>query len=160
MATFKSIILAAAVVLALSECSRPAKQTTVTTRTPFPQMSVEDGRIIKEREISIWEFSKTKQLDKLREILADDYIGYFVGGIMHPSDVLTQLRNTQFNNYHLSNIEVKPASNDVAIIYYDVTQDIVSADGTAWVPQIKASSVYAKRNGVWYSVFYQEMPVR
>ena len=160
MASFKAILLSAAVVFCLTQCSREAKQTSTPKAAAFPQMSVDDGRIIKEREISVWEFSKTKQLDKLREILADDYIGYFSSGIMHPSDVLNLLRNTQFNNYRLSNIQVKPVANDVAIIYYDVMQDVVGADGSKWIPEVQASSVYAKRNGIWYSIFYQEMPAQ
>ncbi len=126
----------------------------------LPQMSVEEGKTITARELSVWEFSKTRQYDKLREILADDYIGYFSTGIVHPSDVINMLKSATFTSYHLSNIQVKPVTENTAIIYYDVAQDVTGADAVKWVPQVQASSVYVKRNGVWYSVFYQEMAAK
>ncbi len=157
MAYFKAFIVGFAVIFTLSQCkSTPAKP----GNAAVPQMSKEDGQIITQREISIWEFSKTKQFDKLREILADDYIGYFTSGNMQPSEVINLLRNTTFTSYHLSNIVVKPVSENTAIIYYDVVQDVTAADGDKWIPEVAASSVYVKRNGTWYSVFYQEMPAK
>ena len=157
MASFKAIILSAGIIFSLSQCSKTPKTPVIAA---LPQMSKEEGKIITEREISVWEYSKTKQLDKLREILADDYIGYFSSGNMHPSDVVNLLRNTTINSYHLSNIQVKPVAENVAIIYYDVQQDVTGADGDKWIPNVEASSVYVKRNNVWYSVFYQEMEAK
>lgn len=157
MASFKAILLSAAVIFSLSQCKQTPK---TPDNSALPQMSQEEGKVITAREISVWEFSKTKQLDKLREILADDYIGYFVTGNSRPSDVLNLLRNTTFTSYHLSNIVVKPVTETTAIIYYNVQQDVTAADGSKWIPEVAASSVYVKRNGVWYSVFYQEMPAK
>jgi len=158
MATFKAILFSGIIILSLSQC----KQSTTTTspqKQTLPQMTKEEGQIITAREISVWEYSKTKQLDKLREILADDYTGYFVTGNMQPSDVINLLRNSTFTSYHLSNINVKPIAENVAIISYHVMQDVTGADGIKWVPELAAASTYVKRNGVWYSVFYQEMPL-
>jgi hypothetical protein len=158
MATLKAILFSGIIILSLSQC----KQSTTTTspqKQSLPQMTKEEGQIITTREISVWEYSKTKQLDKLREILADDYTGYFVTGNMQPSDVINLLRNSTFTSYHLSNINVKPIAENVAIISYHVMQDVTGADGIKWVPELAAASTYVKRNGVWYSVFYQEMPL-
>ena len=157
MASFKAFALIPAVIFCLCQCRSSAPKSGAGA---VPQMSKEEGNIIIQREISVWEFSKTKQFDKLREILADDYIGYFTSGSVQPSEDINLLRNTTINSYHLSNITVKPVADNVAIIYYTVDQDVVSATGEKWIPQVAASSVYAKRNGVWYSVFYQEMPAR
>lgn len=158
MATLKAILFSGIIILSLSQC----KQSTTTTspqKQSLPQMTKEEGQVITAREISVWEYSKTKQLDKLREILADDYTGYFVTGNMQPSDVINLLRNSTFTSYHLSNINVKPIAENVAIISYHVMQDVTGADGIKWVPELAAASTYVKRNGVWYSVFYQEMPL-
>ena len=76
-----------------------------------------------------------------------------------PTDVINLLRNSTFTSYHLSNINVKPIAENVAIISYHVMQDVTGADGVKWVPELAAASTYVKRNGVWYSVFYQEMPL-
>ena len=159
MATLKAILFSGIIILSLSQC----KQSTTTTspqKQSLPQMTKEEGQIITAREISVWEYSKTKQLDKLREILADDYTGYFVTGNMQPSDVINLLRNSTFTSYHLSNINVKPIAENVAIISYHVMQDVTGADGIKWLPELAAASTYVKRNGVWYSVFYQEMPLQ
>ncbi len=158
MATLKAIIVAGTLIFSLSQCTQSTK--TTSTTAVLPKMTQEEGKIITSREINVWEFSKTKQLDKLREILADDYTGYFTSGSMRPSDVLNLLRKTNFTDYHLSNINVKPIATDVAIITYNVIQDVTGADGVKWVPEVAAAATYVKRNGIWYSVFYQEMPLK
>ena len=158
MATFKAILFSGIIILSLAQCKQ-SNTTTSPQKQSLPQMTKEEGQIITAREISVWEYSKTKQLDKLREILADDYTGYFVTGNMQPSDVINLLRNSTFTSYHLSNINVKPIAENVAIISYHVMQDVTGTDGIKWVPELAAASTYVKRNGVWYSVFYQEMPL-
>lgn len=159
MASFKAFLLSGIIILSLSQCKQ-STNTTADTKQALPQMSVEEGKIITAREINVWEFSKTKQLDKLREILADDYTGYFTTGNMRPTDVLNLLKKTNFTDYHLSNINVKPIAGDAAIITYNAQQDVTGADGVKWVPEVAAAATYVKRNGIWYSVFYQEMPLR
>ena len=160
MATFKAILFAGIIILSLSQCKQSTNTTTSTQKQALPQMTKEEGKIITSREINVWEYSKTKQFDKLREIMADDYTGYFVTGNMQPSDVINLLRKSTFTDYHLSNINVKPVAENVAIITYNVLQDVTGEDGAKWVPEVAAAATYVKRNGNWYSVFYQEMPLR
>lgn len=159
MTTFKTFLTLVFIIASFSQCKQSA--TTTSTKKPaLPQMTKEEGQIITAREISVWEYSKTKQLDKLREILADDYTGYFTTGNMQPTDVINLLRKSTFTSYHLSNINVKPVAENVAIITYHVMQDVTGADGEKWIPDVASAATYVKRNGVWYSVFYQEMPLR
>lgn len=160
MAMFKAFVFSAIVVFSLSQCKQSTQTTTTSQKQALPQMSVEEGKIITAREINVWEYSKTKQYDRLREILADDYVGYFTTGNMQPSSVINLLRKSTFTDYHLSNINVKPIADDVAIITYNVLQDVTGEDGVKWVPEVAAAATYVKRNGIWYSVFYQEMPLR
>lgn len=158
MISLKALLLSGFIVLTLSQCKEST--TTSTQKQALPQMTKEEGQIITAREISVWEYSKTKQLDKLREILADDYTGYFVTGNMQASDVINLLRKSTFTSYHLSDINVKPVAENVAIISYHVVQDVTGADGEKWIPEVASAATYVKRNGIWYSVFYQEMPLR
>ena len=160
MAMFKAFVFSAIVVFSLSQCKQSTQTTTTSQKQALPQMSVEEGKIITAREINVWEYSKTKQYDRLREILADDYVGYFTTGNMQPSSVINLLRKSTFTDYHLSNINVKPIADNVAIITYNVLQDVTGEDGVKWVPEVAASATYVKRNAIWYSVFYQEMPLR
>jgi len=158
MFKLKNAFFSAIILFSLSNCRQSTKETT--SKQLLPQMSQEEGKVIIAREISVWEYSKTKQYDKLREIMADDYIGYFASGNMQPTDAINLLRNSTFIDYHLSNINVKPIAENVAIIYYNAVQDVTGADGDKWIPEIAASATYVRRNGIWYSVFYQEMPLR
>ncbi len=158
MYTIKALLASLLLVFTLSQCSKSPKKPAAATG--LPQMSKEEGKIITAREISVWEYSKTKQYDKLREIMADDYIGYFTSGNMQPTDAINLLKKSKFNSYHLYNINVKPVAENAAIITYNAVQDVTDADGDKWIPEVAASSVYVKRNGTWYSVFYQEMPVK
>lgn len=160
MATFKTIFSALMVTLLFSQCKESTTTTTTTKKPSLPQMSKEEGQVITSREINVWEYSKTKQYDKLREILADDYVGYFSTGNMQPSTVINLLRKSTFTDYHLSNINVRPIAADVAIITYNVLQDVTGEDGVKWLPELASAATYVKRNGIWYSVFYQEMPLR
>ena len=158
MFMLKNALLLVVLGVFLSHCTQSPKPNAA--KAALPQMSQVEGKNIIAREINVWEFSKTKQYDKLREIMADDYIGYFTTGNMQPTDVINLLRKSTFTEYHLSNITVKPIANDVAIIFYNALQDVTGADGNKWLPEIAASSTYVKRNGIWYAVFYQEMPLK
>lgn len=124
--------------------------------TPSLEFTNKDKQEIIDRETKTWEYSKTKELDKLKEILADDYIGYFGEKTMDKNNVLQSLQKTTINSYELINIRIKVITKDVAIIYYLANQNAIEEDGTPWVPKIAASATYVKRNGIWYSIFYQE----
>ena len=123
---------------------------------PSNAFSDNDKQVIIDRETKTWEYSKTKELDKLKEILADDYIGYFGRKTMTQQDVIKSLQKATVRSYELINIKVKAISKDVAIIYYLANQNGVSEDGTLWVPKVAAAATYVKRNEIWYAVFYQE----
>ncbi len=107
-------------------------------------------------EISGWEFAKTKQVDKLKDLLADDYQAFFGKVLMDKKDVLLSFQRSNINAYRLSNIRTKKVSEDVAIIYYEVLQDATDPEGQKWVPQVAASTTYVKRGNKWYPVFYHE----
>ena len=139
-------------IVAIASC----KNNTQPAQPALPMLSQADSKKIIDREISTWEYAKIKNLPALREILTDDYIGFFGKNIMHPNDVLRLFKNSIVRSYHLSNIRVQPITADVAIVYYELNQDIMDASGDAWTPNIAAASTYVKRNGVWHSIFYQE----
>jgi len=126
-----------------------------TQSSPF-QLSEDDKQEIIKRETQTWEFSKTKELEKLREILADDYIGYFGRKTMNENDVIQSLEKTQLVSYELLDVEVKPITPEVAVMYYKANQNGIGEDGTPWKPKVAAAATYVKRHGRWYSVFYQE----
>lgn len=144
----------------LSNCK--PKATTVNNNTESStasELSKADVTQITNREIASWEFAKTKQLDKMKEIMAEDYQAFFGKIIMNKSEVLQSFQNSNVNAYRLSNIRVKKVADDVAIIYYEALQDATDPEGDRWVPQIAASTTYVRRGNQWYSIFYHETAI-
>ena len=78
---------------------------------------------------------------------------------MNKTEVVRNFQVSQISNYRLYNIRVKKVSDDAAVIYYEALQNASDADGDQWVPNIGVSTVYSKRGGNWYPVFYHETPV-
>ena len=152
----KNIISAFAVVASffLISCKGNTPNNVVVIKAPT--ITADDNKKIIDREISTWEFAKNKNLPAMREILGDDYVGFFGKNTMSANDVVKLFQSSTVNSYHLSNIRVKPVTSDVAIIYYELNQDIADADGKKWTPDVAAATTYVKRKGNWYSVFYQE----
>jgi ketosteroid isomerase-like protein len=157
MKKLKNILLFVLSAAVISSC-KPQKQQAQAVSSAL-ELSPADVTSIKNREIASWEFAKTKDAEKLKEILAEDYQAFFGKILMNKSEVIQSFQKTNITAYRLSNIRVKKISNDVAVIYYEALQNATDPDGEKWVPQIAASVIYTKRGAKWYSVFYHETPV-
>jgi hypothetical protein len=158
MEYMKKFIIVLLLITGLVNCT--TKKDSKSTAVPsFSALSTTDISSISNREIASWEFAKTKQLDKLNEILADDYQAFFGKIIMNKSEVLQSFQKTQMTAYRLSNIRVKKLADNVAVIYYEALQDAIDPEGRRWVPQIAASVTYVKRDNIWYAIFYHETPL-
>ena len=143
-----------------AQCKPKTETAITTTSTPAAaeDITAQDKTAIMNREAASWEFAKTKQLDKLKEVLADDYQAFFGKVTMNKNEVLQSFQQSNITAYRLSNIRVKKITNDVAIVYYDALQNATDPEGERWVPQISAATTYVKRGGNWYSIFYHETP--
>jgi hypothetical protein len=156
------IVTALAAVIGLSNCK--PKTTTSTTTAPANSNSAADVTRaditnITNREISAWEFAKTKQLDKLDNLLADDYTAFFGKVVMSKADVIRNFQASTINNYRLYNIKVKKVADNAAIIHYEALQNARDAEGDQWMPVVAVSTVYMKRGNAWHPVFYHETPM-
>jgi hypothetical protein len=157
MKTLFKLTLAVMMTAAFISCkSKPAAAPAMA----LPTLSADDQKIITNREISTWEFGKTKNFGGLKEILADDYTAFFGKNVMNKNDVIRTFQNSIVKSYRLSNIKLKPVSDNVAIIYYELNQDVMDENGDKWTPYVASSATYAKRDGVWKSVFYQETAIQ
>jgi hypothetical protein len=147
------------IMLAFSACKPTPQPSQVSQAGSADDLPKADITAITNREIASWEFAKTKQLDKLKEVLADDYQAFFGKILMNKTEVLQSFQKTNISAYRLSNIRVKKITDNVAIIYYEALQNAIDPDGDRWVPKIAASVTYVKRGGNWFSIFYHETPV-
>ncbi len=150
-------LVAAILVISFSNCT---SKTTTSSISVLPILSAEDNKIIIQREISSWEFGKTKNVSGLKEIYADDYTAFFGKSVMNEADVLRTFQNSTIRSYHLSNIRVKPLADNVAVVYYELEQDVVDENGDKWTPFVASSTTYVKRGGTWRAVFYQESEIK
>lgn len=160
MQQLRNFMLLSLAILLFTQCKPKTETAVTTTSTPAAAegLSAQDRTSLMNREAASWEFAKTKQLDKLKEVLADDYQAFFGKITMNKTEVLQSFQQSNITAYRLSNLRVKKISNDVAIVYYDALQNATDPEGDRWVPQISAATTYVKRGGNWYSIFYHETP--
>lgn len=154
------LLLAIITIVGFTRCKPNSNdQSQPISETSAAEISNADISNITNREISSWEFAKTKQLDKLNNLLADDYQAFFGKIIMSKADVIRNFQVSTINNYRLFNIKVKKVGDNTAVIHYEALQNAQDQDGDKWVPNVAVSTVYSKRGNAWYPVFYHETPM-
>lgn len=154
------LLLAIITIVGFTRCKPKSNdQSQPISETSAAEISNADISNITNREISSWEFAKTKQLDKLNNLLADDYQAFFGKIIMSKADVIRNFQVSTINNYRLFNIKVKKVGDNTAVIHYEALQNAQDQDGDKWVPNVAVSTVYSKRGNAWYPVFYHETPM-
>jgi hypothetical protein len=158
MQTLKFAFISFLLASTLGYC-KPKTEVKVKSTVSSPELTQADITVIKNKEAASWEFAKTKQLDKLKELLADDYQAFFGKIIMNKGEVLNSFQKTTIKAYRLSNIRVKKVDDNVAVVYYEALQDALDPYGDRWVPQVAASNIYVKRANSWYAIFYHETPI-
>ena len=158
MQTIKLVLISLLLASTLGYC-KPKTEVKVESKVSSAELTQSDITVIKSKEAASWEFAKTKQLDRLKELLADDYQAFFGKIIMNKGEVLNSFQRSTIKAYRLSNIRVKKIADDGAVIYYEALQDALDPEGDRWVPQIAASNVYVKRANSWYAIFYHETPI-
>lgn len=149
----KIFLLIITSVIVISACKSNSKKQNI------PSISATDEKTLIQTEISHWEYAKLKNLGTLRIGLADDYMGFFGTNILTADGTINVFKNSDVRSYHLSNIKVKPVTDNVAIVYYTLDRDIVDANETPWAEKVAASDTYVKKGNAWKSVFYQETRV-
>lgn len=154
------LLLAIALLIGFSQCKPKAAETSKAPAVSTAALTKADEKDITNREISSWEFAKTKQLDKLANLLADDYQAFFGKIIMSKADVIRNFQVSTITNYRLLNIRVKKVGDNTAVIHYEALQNAQDQDGDKWVPNVAVSTVYSKRGNAWYPVFYHETPMQ
>lgn len=154
------MVTAFATVVSLASCKPKAPANQVAANNPSAaEITRADITNITNREISAWEFAKTKQLDKLDNLLADDYQAFFGKVVMNKAEVIRNFQASQINNYRLYNIKVKKVADNTAVIHYEALQNALDPEGDQWMPVVAVSTVYVKRGNTWFPVFYHETPM-
>lgn len=116
--------------------------------------TLEEQIIAAEKRV-IWEAVSKKQVDLLREFLADDYLDVSDVGVFNKSETLQLIPDLNLRDYSLDKFKVIKAGRDTAIVTYEAIQNW-TLKGQEGSSHVRASSVWVMRGGRWLIIFHQE----
>lgn len=109
-----------------------------------------------------WDFMRDKNYEGMKNFLGDDALLIFGDGNRYNKRQTLEL----MKDFALNSIAIEPTyavrllSPDVATLLYRVTYTATVKGGKPETMKVLSSSVYARRNGKWWSVLYQETPIK
>jgi uncharacterized protein (TIGR02246 family) len=110
-----------------------------------------------------WGFMRDKNYDGMKNFLGDDALLIFGDGSRYNKRQTLEL----MKDFALvGELEVEPTyavrmlSPDIATLLYRVTYTSTIKGGKPETMKVLSSSVYARRDGKWWSVLYQETPIK
>ena len=134
----------------------------------FAQTGGQSGDIMKLREELMalekgsWGFMRDKNYEGMKNFLGEDALLIFGDGSRYNKRQTLEL----MKDFALLNITIEPTyavrmlSPDVATLLYRVTYTATVKGGKPETAKVLSSSVYARRDGKWWSVLYQETPIK
>ncbi|MEM9658681.1 MAG: nuclear transport factor 2 family protein [Planctomycetota bacterium] len=96
---------------------------------------------------------------KLTEMLDQQYYSVDHLGRLETVELLSQLDEVAITHYAISEIKALSASPEVAILTYKYVWSGVENGAEVKDATSYATSTWAKRDGMWKSIFYQETPI-
>jgi uncharacterized protein (TIGR02246 family) len=109
-----------------------------------------------------WGFMRDKNYGGMKNFLGEDALLIFADGSRYNKRQTLEL----MKDFALNSITIEPTyavrmlSPDVATLLYRVTYTATVKGGKPETMKVLSSSVYARRDGKWWSVLYQETPVK
>jgi uncharacterized protein (TIGR02246 family) len=110
-----------------------------------------------------WEFMRTQNFDGMRNFLADDGLLIFGDGTRYNKRQTLELMKdfTMVGDIKIEpTFAVRMLSPDMATLLYRVTYTSSYQGSPPVTMKVLSSSVYARRDGKWWSVLYQETPLK
>ncbi|MCC7275374.1 MAG: nuclear transport factor 2 family protein [Alphaproteobacteria bacterium] len=113
-------------------------------------------------EIASWQHIKDRDVAAMRSYLADDAVLIFGDGTRYTkSAYLAIIPDYDLVAYAVEkNSEIVMVSPDVAALLYKVTYTGGLKNAKPATATVSSVSTYARRNGAWSSVLYQETPAK
>ena len=109
-----------------------------------------------------WDFMRNKNYDAMRGFLGDDALLIFGDGTRFNKRQTLEL----MKDYKLDGFTIEPTyavrmiSADVATLLYRITYTSSVKGGPTHTVMTLSSSLYVRRDGKWWSVLYQETPIK
>ena len=113
-------------------------------------------------ETASWGYMRDKNLDGMRGYLADDGLLIFSDGSRYNKrEILALMPDYRLDSFTIEpTYAVRMVSADVATLLYRVNYTSSVKGGKTETVKVLSSSVYARRDGKWWSVLYQESPIK
>lgn len=150
----RSAILGSAVALASLGVLPVLAQSPDMTKLREELMALEKGS---------WGFMRDRNYDGMKNFLGDDALLIFGDGSrFNKRQTLELMKDFAL----VGDVAVEPTyavrmlSPDVATLLYRVTYTSTVKGGKPETMKVLSSSVYARRDGKWWSVLYQETPIK
>ena len=146
----RSMIGAAAAAVAMVSATSQAQDT---AKLREELMALEKGS---------WEFLRDNNAEGMRGFLADDGLLIFEDGKRYNKREFLAL----MKDFKLINLTIEPTyavrmiSPDVATLLYRVTYTSTFKGGAPETSKVISSSLYVRRDNKWWSVLYQETPIK
>ena len=115
-----------------------------------------------ELEKASWGYMRDKNYDGMKNFLADDGLLIFWDGTRFNKRQTLEL----MKDYKLDGFTIEPTyavrmiSADVATLLYRITYTSSVKGGPTQTVMTLSSSLYVRRDGKWWSVLYQETPIK
>jgi uncharacterized protein (TIGR02246 family) len=109
-----------------------------------------------------WDFMRSNNQEGMKNFLGDDALLIFGDGNRYNKRQTLEL----MKDFTLQSISYEPTyavrmlAPDVATLLYRVTYTSSVKGGKPETIKVLSSSVYARRDGKWWSVLYQETPLK
>ncbi|HTR83366.1 MAG TPA: nuclear transport factor 2 family protein [Reyranella sp.] len=109
-----------------------------------------------------WDFMRDKNYEGMKNFLGEDALLIFGDGNRYNKRQTLEL----MKDFALLDLRIEPTyavrmlSGDVATLLYRVTYTSTFKGGKPETMKVLSSSVYARRGGKWWSVLYQETPLK
>jgi hypothetical protein len=111
-------------------------------------------------EAESWQFLKDKDVAGAKDYLGDDALLIFADGTRFTKDeFLKAIPDIRLESITIAaGAEIKVWTQNVATLLYRVTYASAMKDAKATTTKAQSASTYARRNGKWLNVLYQETP--
>jgi len=109
-----------------------------------------------------WDFMRDRNVEGMKGFLGDDALLIFGDGNRYNKRQTLELMKdfTLHSIAYEPTFAVRQLAPDVATLLYRVTYSSSVKGGKPETIKVLSSSVYARRDGKWWSVLYQETPVK
>ena len=122
---------------------------------PLPESIVKD---LTAREQEIWDASRHKDTEHLKQLLADEYVAVGDRGPVDKAAAITHLCERNLTDYAVSDVRATLLGSNVVLLTY-LCSFRSDGHGNGFPQTYRCSDVWVSRGGAWRSVFFADRPI-